>query len=155
MAATGKTQNRHPSDVTNRALSSPPGKEETSSHHVVLTEEQQPDFTTKPDMRPKEIAVTAPTSATAGAEFMMQELPVPRALQDFFWWVDGMMRYIPESTQIKALNAAKSTICDILSGVMIATAVPLGLEAGFAQPVRTALTQPSEDRDVCVVQFMD
>ena len=78
---------------------------------------------------------------------MMQELPVPRALQVFFLWVGRMMKYIPESTQLKALNAAKSTICDMLSEVMVATAVPLGLEAGFAQPVTTALTQLSEDRD--------
>ena len=103
--------------------------------------------TTKPDVRPKEIAVTASTSATAGVEFMMQELQVPRALQAFFWWVGRMIKYIPESTQLKALNAAKSTICDMLSEVMVATAVPLGLEAGFAQPVMTALTQLSEDRD--------
>ena len=58
------------------------------------------------------------------------------------------MRYVPESTQIKALNAAKSTICDMLSEIMAKTAVPPGLEAGFAQSVMTTLTQLSEDRDV-------
>ena len=63
----------------------------------------------------------------------MQELPVPRALQAFFWWVSAMMRYMPESTQIKALNAAKLTICDMLSEVMVKMAIPLGMEAGFAQ----------------------
>ena len=155
MAATEKTQNRHTSDVTNRACSSPPDKEEASSHCMVLVEEQQLDSTTKPDVRLREIAVTDPKSATAGVEFMMQESPVPRALQAFSWWVGRMMRYIPESTQIKALNAAKSTICDMLSEVMVATAVPPGLEAGFAHPVRMAPMQPSEDRDIHVVQFMD
>ena len=79
MAATGKTQNRYPSDVTNRSHGSPTDKEEASSHHVVLVEEQQPDSTTKPDVRPKEIPVAASTSATAGAKYMMQELPVSRA----------------------------------------------------------------------------
>ena len=59
-----------------------------------------------------------------------------------------MMRYVPESTQIKALNAAKSTICNMLSEVMVKTAVPLGLEAGFAQPVMTTVNQLSEDRNM-------
>ena len=77
--------------------------------------------TTRPDVRPKEIAAV-PT--TAGVEHTMQELPVPRAQQVFFWWVSAMMRYVPESTQKKALNAAKSNICDILSEVMVKIAVP-------------------------------
>ena len=38
---------------------------------------------------------------------------------------------------------------------MVKTTVPQGLEAGFAQPVITTLTHPSEDKDVQVVQFMD
>ena len=113
--ATGKTQNRHPSDVVNRSHGSPLDKEETSSCHAILVEEQQPDSTTRPDARPKEIAAAASTSTTAGVENTMEELPVPRALQTFFWWVSAMMRYIPEGIQIKALNAAKSTICDMLS----------------------------------------
>ena len=79
---------------------------------------------------------------------MMQELPMLRALQAFFWWVSGMMRYVPESTQIKALNAAKLTIFDMLSEVMVKTAVPPGMEAGFAQPVMTTLIQLLGDRDV-------
>ena len=78
----------------------------------------------------------------------MQGLPVPRALQAFFWWVSVMMRYVPESTQIKALNAAKLTICDMLNEVMVKMAIPPGMEAGFAQPVMTALIQLPEDRDV-------
>ena len=49
-AATGKTQNRHPSDVTDRSHGSPLDKEEISSCHVFLVEEQQPDSTTKPDV---------------------------------------------------------------------------------------------------------
>ena len=70
---------------------------------------------------------------------MMQESPVPRALQAFFWWVSAMMRYMHQSTQINALNEAKSTICDMLSEVMVKTALPLGMEAGFVQPVMTTL----------------
>ena len=101
------------------------------------------------------IAASALASTTAGIKHTMQELSVPRALQAFFWWVGVMMIYVPESTQIKALNVAKLTICDILSEVMVKMAVPLGMEAGFAQPVMTALIQPLEDRDMRVVQFMD
>ena len=50
---------------------------------------------------------------------------------------------------------AKSTICDVLSEVMVVTAVSPGLEAGFAQPVMTAPTQLKEYRDTWVVQFMN
>ena len=81
-AAMGKTQNRHPSDVVNRSHGSPLDKEETSCCHVILVEDQ-------PDVRPKEVAAT-PT--TARVEHTMQELPVPRAQQAFFWWVGAMMR---------------------------------------------------------------
>ena len=154
-ATTGKAQNRHPSDVVNRSHWLPLDKEETSSHHVILTEEQQSDSTTRPDLRPKEIAATASTSMTAGVEHTMHELMVPSALQTFFWWVSVMMRYVPESTQIKDLNAAKSTICEMSSEVMAKTTVSPGFLAGFAQPVMTTPIQPSEDRDVQVVQFMD
>ena len=127
---------------------------------MILVEEQQPDSTTKPDVRPKDTTSAIPAvgtagAATAGIEFTMQKLPVPRALQAFFWWVGGMMRYVPEGTQISALNTAKLTICDVLSDIMVTTTTPPGMEAGFAQLVPTALTQPSEDRDVQVVQFMD
>ena len=66
-----------------------------------------------------------------------------------------MMRYIPESTQIWAVNAAKSTICDTLSKAMVNTAVPPGMEAGFAQPVMATAAPPPEDKDTCVVKFMD
>ena len=62
---------------------------------------------------------------------------------------------MPESTQIKALNAAKLTICDMLSEVMVKTTIPPGKEAGFAQLVMTTLIQLLEDREVQVVQFMD
>ena len=88
-------------------------------------------------------------------ELTLQELPVPRALQAFFWWVNMMMRYIPESTQIWAVNAAKSTICDTLSKTMVNTAVSPGMEAGFAQPVMAAAALPPEDKDTHVVQLMD
>ena len=62
----------------------------------------------------------------------MQELPVPRALQAFFWWVGVMMRCVPGITQIKTLNAAKLTICNMLSEVMVKMIIPPGMEAGFA-----------------------
>ena len=154
-AATGKTQNKCHSDVTNRSHGSPLDKEETSSYCVVLVEEQQPDYTTKPDVQPKEIAAAALAATTPGIEHTMQKLPVPRALQAFFWWVSAMMRYVPEITQIQALNVAKSTICNMLSEVMVKMAVPPGMEAGFDQPVMTALIQPPEERNVQVVQFID
>ena len=152
-AATGKTQNRHPSNVTDRSHGSPLDKEEASSRCVVLVKKQQPDSTTKPDVQPKEIAAAILASTTAGIEHAMQELPVPRTLQTFFWWVGVMMRHEPESTQIKALNAAKLTICDMLSEVMVKMTVPPGMEAGFAQPVMTALIQLLEDRDMRVVHL--
>ena len=85
----------------------------------------------------------------------LQELPVPRVLQAVFWWVNVMMRYIPGSTQISAVNAAKSTICDMLSKAMVNTAVPPGMEAGFAQLVMPTAALPPEDKDTHVVQFMD
>ena len=106
-------------------------------------------------MKPKEIAVTASASTPAVMEPTLEELPVPRALQAFFWWVNVMMRYIPESTQMQGVNAAKSTICDMLSKAMVNTAVPPGMEAGFAQPVMATAALPPEDKDTCVVQFMD
>ena len=49
-AAMGKTQNRHPSDVTDRSHGSPLDKKQTSSCCVVLIEEQQQDSITKPDV---------------------------------------------------------------------------------------------------------
>ena len=131
------------------------GKEEASNCHVILVREQQPDSTTKLDMKPKEIAVTTPASTPAVMEPTLQEIPVPRALQTFFWWVNAVMRYIPESTQIWAVNAAKSTICDTLSEAMVNTAVPPGMEAGFVQPLMATAVPPPEDKDTCVVQFMD
>ena len=79
----------------------------------------------------------------------------PQGTTSLLWWFSAMMRYIPESTQIKALNAAKLTICNMISEVMVKTAVPPGIEARFAQLVMTTLTQPSENRDVRVVQIMD
>ena len=66
-----------------------------------------------------------------------------------------MMGYIPESTRIQAVNAVKSTICDTLSEAIVNTAVPPGMEAGFAQPVMAAAAPPPEDKNTCVVQFMD
>ena len=114
-AFTGRVHNRHPADVKDKTQGTPLGKEEASSCHIVLVEEQQPDSTTKLDVKPKEIAVTTPASTPAVLEPTLQELPVPRALQAFFWWVNVMMRYIPESIQIWAVNAAKSTICDMLN----------------------------------------
>ena len=54
-----------------------------------------------------------------------------------------------------AVNAAKSAICDTLSKAMVNTAVPPGMEAGFAQLVMAAAALPPEDKDTRVVQFMD
>ena len=146
-ASTGRVQNRCPADVEDKTKGSPLGKEEASSCHVILAKDQQPDSTTKPDVKPKEITVT--TSTPSVMEPTLQELPVPRALQAFFWWVNAMMRYIPESTQIPAVNAAKSAICDTLSKAMLNTAVPPGMEAGFAQLVMAAAAPPPEDKDTC------
>ena len=50
---------------------------------------------------------------------------------------------------------AKSTICDVLNEVMVATVVPPGLEAGFAQPVMASPIQLMGYRDTRVMQFMD
>ena len=61
------------------------------------------------------------------------------------------MRYRPESTQIWAVNGAKSTICDTLSKAMVNTAVSPGMEAGFAQPVMATVALPPEDKDTHVV----
>ena len=145
MTSTGKTQNRCATDVDHQTRSPPTAKGEASSCCVVLVKEQQPDSTTKPDVRPKDTTFTAPK---AGIEFTMEELLVPRALQAFFWWVGGMMKYVPECTQIRALNAAKSTICDVLSEVMVTMTTPPGMETGFAQPVMATPTQLPQNRDV-------
>ena len=83
-ASTRRVQNRCPADVKDKMQGTPLGKEETSSHHIVLVEEQQPDSTTKPDVKPKEVAVTTLASIPAVIEPTLQELPVPRALQAFF-----------------------------------------------------------------------
>ena len=85
----------------------------------MLTEEQQLNSTTRLDVRPKDLATT-----TAGVDFTMQQLPVKQPMQAFIWWIGGMLKDVPESTQIRALNAAKSTICNILSEVMITTTTP-------------------------------
>ena len=50
VAATGKMQNKHPSDVVDRSHGSPLDKDGTNSHHVVLVKEQQPDSATRPDV---------------------------------------------------------------------------------------------------------
>ena len=84
-AFTGRVQNRHPADVEDKTQGLPLGKEEASSHHIILVKEQQPDSTTKLDVKPKEIAVTTPAATPTVMEPTLQELPVPRALQAFFW----------------------------------------------------------------------
>ena len=43
--------------------------------------------------------------------------------------------YVSEKTQVCAINAAKSTICDVLSEEMANTAVPTGYKEGYVQPV--------------------
>ena len=59
-ASAGRVQNRCPADVKEKTQGIPLGKEEASSSHIILVEEQQPDSTTKLDVKPKEIAVTTP-----------------------------------------------------------------------------------------------
>ena len=140
-ASTGRMQNRHPADVKDKTQGLPLGKEEASSHHIILVKEQQPDSTTKLDVKPKEIAVTTPALTPAAIEPTLQELTVPRALQAIFWWVNVMMSYIPEST-----------ICDTLSEAMVNTAVPPGMEAGFAHLVMAAAALPPEDKDTWMSQ---
>ena len=69
------------------------------------------------------------------------------------------MKNVPESTQIRALNAANTSICNILSEVMIFTTTPPGMEAGFAQLILAAPVQllqvTTGDQDIRVVQFTD
>ena len=154
VASTRKVQNRCPADVEDKTQGTPLGKEETSSCHIILVEKQQLDSTTKPDVKP-EMAVTTPASIQAVMEPTLQELPVPKVLQAFFWWVNVMMRYIPEGTLIWAVNAAKSTICDMLSETMVNTAATPGMEAGFAQLVMATVAPPPEGKDKYMVQFMD
>ena len=96
--STRRVQNRCPADVKDKTQGTPLGKEKASSCHVILVKEWQPDSTSKLDVKPKEIAVTTPASTPAVMDPALQGLPVPRALQAFFWWVNAMMRYIPEST---------------------------------------------------------
>ena len=67
-ASTTKVQNRRPADVEDKTQGIPLGKEETSSRHNILVKEQQPDSTTKPDVKPKEMAVTTPASVPAVME---------------------------------------------------------------------------------------
>ena len=84
VASTGRVQNRCPADVKDKTQGSQLGKEEASSHHVILVEEQQPDSTTKLDVKPKETAVTTSASTPGVMEPTLQELLVPRALLAFF-----------------------------------------------------------------------
>ena len=69
------------------------------------------------------------------AEQVIEDQPIPRVLLSIYWWVSGMMTYVSEKTQVCTINAAKSTICDVLSEEMANTAVPPGFEGGYAQPV--------------------
>ena len=85
MISSGKAQNRWAADVNCQVHSLTPVDKGASSHRVVLVEEQQPDSTTWPDVRPKDTASIAPTAISAGIELTMQELLVPRTLQAFFW----------------------------------------------------------------------
>ena len=147
MISTGKAQDRCTADIDRKTCDSPSAIEEASSLCVVLVEEHQPDSTTCPEMRPKDIASVASTVNSAGIECTMQELPVPRTLQAFFWCFSSMMRYVPESTQIKTLNAAKLTICDHLCEVMVNVSAPQGMEVKYAQPVTAMHEQAPQGRD--------
>ena len=125
-------QNRCPADVQDKNQDSPFGVDEPADRCVILVERQQPDSTTKPDSRPKDTATAAPMTISVRAEQVIDQ-PILRVLQSFYWWVGGMM--VSEKTQVCAINAAKSTICDVLSEEMANTAVPPGFEGGYAQPV--------------------
>ena len=133
--ASTKMQNRHPADVQDRNQGSPLGDDEPVDHCVILVERQQPDSTTKPDSRPKDTAANTPMTISVRVEQVIEDQPIPRVLQSFYWWISEMMTYVLEKTQVCAINAAKSTICDILSEEMANTAVPPGFEEGYAQPV--------------------
>ena len=69
------------------------------------------------------------------AEQVKEDQPILRVLQSFYWWISGMMTCVLEKTQVCAINATKSTICDMLSEEMANTAAPPGFEEGYAQPV--------------------
>ena len=69
------------------------------------------------------------------AEQVIKDQPILRVLQSFYWWVNGMMMYVSEKTQVCTISTAKLTICDVLSEEMANTAVPPGFEEGYAQPV--------------------
>ena len=130
-----KMQNRHPADVQDKNQGSPLGDDEPADCRVILVERQQPDSTTKPDSRPKDTTVAAAMTISVRAEQVIEDQPTPRVLQSFYWWVSGIMIYVSEKTQVHAINAAESTICDVLSEEMANTAVPPGFEEGYAQPV--------------------
>ena len=133
--APAKTQNRHPADVQDKNQGLPLGDDEPADCNVILVERQQPDSTTKPDSRPKDTAAAAPMTISVRADQVIEDQPIPRVLQSFYLWVSGMMMYVSEKTQVHAINAAKSKICDVLSEEMANTAVSPGFEEGYAQPV--------------------
>ena len=134
---------------------SPLGDDESADCHVILVKRQQPDSTTKPDSRPKDTAAAAPMTISVRAEQLIEDQPIPRVLQSFYWWVSGIMMYVLEKTQVCAINTAKPMICDVLSEEMANTAVPPGFEEGYAQPVMSHMAWQPESRDTHVVQFLD
>ena len=139
--APAKIQNRCPADVQDRNQGSPLGDDEPADRCVILVKRQQPDSTTKPNARPTDTTAAAPMTISVRAEQVIEDQPIPRVLQSFYWWVSGMMMYVLEKTQVHAINAAKSTICDVLSEEMANTAVPPGFEEGYAQPVMAPTAQ--------------
>ena len=151
--AHAKMQNRHLADVQDKNQGSPLGDDEPADHCVILVEKQQPDSTTKPDSSPKDTTAAAPMTISVRTEQVIEDQPIPRVLQSFYWWVSGMMMYVSEKTQVCAINAARSTFCDVLSEEMANTAVPPGFEEGYAQPVMTSMAL--ESKDTHVVQFLD
>ena len=150
-----KMQNRHPADVQDRNQGLPLGDDEPADHCVILVERQQPDSTTKPDSRPKDTTTAAPMTISVRAEQVIEDQPIPRVLQSFYWWISGMMTNMLEKTQVCAINTAKSTICDVLSEEMANTAVPSVFEEGYEQPVMAPTAWQPESRDTHVVQFLD
>ena len=126
-----KTQNRHPADVRDKNQGSPLEDDEPADLCVILVKRQQLDSTTKPDARPKNTTTAAPMSFSVRAEQVIEDQPIPRVLQFFYWWVSRTMTYVSEKTQVHAINLTKSTICDMLSEEMANTAVPQALKRGM------------------------
>ena len=77
--APAKMQNRCPADEQDRNQGSPLG-DEPADCSVILVERQQPDSTTKPDVRPKDTSAAAPMTISVRAEQVIEDQLIPRVL---------------------------------------------------------------------------